>query len=461
MSDYITTYIKVHFNPLSPNMEDIHIEDIAHALSLMTRANGHFPEFYSVAQHCIHCAKEAMARGGSPREIMLCLLHDSAEAYMADVTRPVKDMVKGYREAEHRLLNMICEKYMRIAPDEREKAYARKIDDTLLYHEFYHYMGEKIMDKAPEIYSFPEFVTVPFKEAEKEYLDIFYECRNKLEKMRKIRMIGVDLDGTLLNDKKQISERTMAALKKAEQRGIEIVPSTGRSFPLIPQFIKELPGAHYFITTNGAAVYSSDGESIVKNEMSGSDAADIISMLVDELGAFACVFSGGKYIAQPKHGIKLGSVPIESMIPPYASNYFNSGNLNMVESVADAVRDSEAEIVTVDLHELSEDKRKYIMEKLHDFPGLICVYGSPFNMDITRKDATKGNGLLKLGEILGIGRDEILACGDSGNDADMIRLAGFGAAMANADEFAKGAADFVTLSNEEDGVAEIIEKYIL
>ena len=184
-------------------------------------------------------------------------------------------------------------------------------------------------------------------------------------------------------------------------------------------------------------------------------------MLVDELGAFACVFSGGKYIAQPKHGIKLGSVPIESMIPPYASNYFNSGNLNMVESVADAVRDSEAEIVTVDLHELSEDKRKYIMEKLHDFPGLICVYGSPFNMDITRKDATKGNGLLKLGEILGIGRDEILACGDSGNDADMIRLAGFGAAMANADEFAKGAADFVTLSNEEDGVAEIIEKYIL
>ena len=350
MSDYITTYTKTHFYPLSPRKEDIHIEDIAHALSLMTRANGHFPEFYSVAQHCVHCSREAMARGGSPREVMLCLLHDAAEAYMADVTRPVKKAVKGYSEAEARLLGMICEKYMRIPPDEREKAYAKNIDDTLLYHEFYHYMGEKTMDKAPKIYSSPQFKTVPFEDAEKEYLDIFYECRDKLEKMRRIRMIGVDLDGTLLNDEKQISKRTIEALKKAEQKGIEVVPSTGRSFPLIPKFIKELPAAHYFITTNGAAVYNADGVSIVKNEMDGAAAAEVISMLVDELEAFACVFSGGRYIAQPKKGIKLGTVPIESMIPPYASNYFNSGNLHMVESIADTVRDALSEIVTVDLH---------------------------------------------------------------------------------------------------------------
>ena len=101
------------------------------------------------------------------------------------------------------------------------------------------------------------------------------------------------------------------------------------------------------------------------------------------------------------------------------------------------------------------------MERLSAYPELICVYGSPFNMDITHKNATKGNGLLKLGEKLGISRDEILACGDSGNDADMIKLAGFGAAMANGDDSAKSIADFITLSNEEDGVAEIIEKYIL
>ena len=65
MSDYIITYTKIKFFPLAPIKEDIHIDDIAHALSLMTRANGHFPEFYSVAQHCIACCKEAITRGYS------------------------------------------------------------------------------------------------------------------------------------------------------------------------------------------------------------------------------------------------------------------------------------------------------------------------------------------------------------------------------------------------------------
>ena len=67
MADYIRTWSKVKFTPLEPKEEDIHIGDIAHALSLMTRANGHFPEFYSVAQHCIHCYEEATARGLSKR----------------------------------------------------------------------------------------------------------------------------------------------------------------------------------------------------------------------------------------------------------------------------------------------------------------------------------------------------------------------------------------------------------
>lgn len=63
MNRYITTYTKIHFTPADPKIEEIYIQDIAHALSMMTRANGHFPEFYSVAQHCIACAGEAEARG--------------------------------------------------------------------------------------------------------------------------------------------------------------------------------------------------------------------------------------------------------------------------------------------------------------------------------------------------------------------------------------------------------------
>ena len=91
--DYISTYMGEDFTPLSPNINQIYIEDIAHALSLMCRANGHFIRFYSVAQHSINCANEAKARGLSARVQTACLLHDGSEAYLSDVPRPVKRLL--------------------------------------------------------------------------------------------------------------------------------------------------------------------------------------------------------------------------------------------------------------------------------------------------------------------------------------------------------------------------------
>ena len=123
MSDYITTYTKKHFTPLTPVADNIDIRDIAHALSLMVRANGHFPEFYSVAQHSIHCAREAIARKADPRMAILCLLHDASEAYIADITRPLKRNLEEYREAEYRLQTAIYEKFTGAAPDEREREF--------------------------------------------------------------------------------------------------------------------------------------------------------------------------------------------------------------------------------------------------------------------------------------------------------------------------------------------------
>ena len=81
--DYITTYTGKNFRPLNPEMSQIDIRDIAHALSLTCRGNGHVKNFFSVGQHCVYCAKEAEARGYSSRVILGCLLHDASEAYLA------------------------------------------------------------------------------------------------------------------------------------------------------------------------------------------------------------------------------------------------------------------------------------------------------------------------------------------------------------------------------------------
>ena len=117
MSDYITTFTGKHFTPLEPLEKDIDIRDIAHALSMTIRAGGHYREFYSVAQHSLHCAYEAMERRANPRLVLMCLLHDSAEAYIADVTRPVKKNMPDYTIAEQRILNSIYKKFLGSVPD--------------------------------------------------------------------------------------------------------------------------------------------------------------------------------------------------------------------------------------------------------------------------------------------------------------------------------------------------------
>lgn len=195
--NYITTYNKIHFTPLSPNPDDILIEDIAHALSLLCRANGHFPTFHSVAQHCIECYMEAKMRGLSERVALACLLHDASEAYLADITRPVKKNLEDYKQIENRLLDAIFKKYLGgLTNIEAEQV--KEIDNTLLYYEFYHFMEEELLEKPP-IASSPDFRERSFKEVENEYLELFYSF--SIEKPV-IQGVLFDMDGVLLDSEK-------------------------------------------------------------------------------------------------------------------------------------------------------------------------------------------------------------------------------------------------------------------
>lgn len=177
--DEICTYTHRYMNPLAANASDIVIEDIAHALSLMTRANGHFPEFYSVGQHCISCHDEAKARGYSDRLVLACLLHDAGEAYLSDVTRPIKHHMNYYNEAEGRLLSLIYTKFLGSDLTEEEAGLVKSVDDAMLYHEFMHYMQVGLFESAPAIASVPVFEFQEFKQVEKDYLSRFHALTGK------------------------------------------------------------------------------------------------------------------------------------------------------------------------------------------------------------------------------------------------------------------------------------------
>jgi hypothetical protein len=178
MMSEIMTYSKKMFDPIHPNMELIDIEDIAHSLSMLCRANGHFRTFYSVCQHSINCAREAEVRGYTWRIQLACLLHDASEAYLSDVTRPVKAELPRYKEIEESLQETIWNKWMGDPLTEEERTQVFDIDDAILAHEFENLMEAKIVEPTPYIGSVPQFAFTGFETCQAEFLQLFHRLRN-------------------------------------------------------------------------------------------------------------------------------------------------------------------------------------------------------------------------------------------------------------------------------------------
>lgn len=168
----ILTYTNTLFYPLHPHVDEVKIEDIAHALSQMCRANGHFKTFYSVGQHSINCAQEAKARGLPNRMQLACLLHDASEAYISDITRPVKCYLEEYRKIEHNLQKVIYEKFGIEHLTEEEYNEIQEIDNALLHHEFksLHYQG--IYDCPPKLYMNHDFAEERMMDVEIKFIEL-------------------------------------------------------------------------------------------------------------------------------------------------------------------------------------------------------------------------------------------------------------------------------------------------
>ena len=173
MIAYITTYTGVHFEPMNPQPESIRIGDIAHALSLICRGNGHVKTFWSVGQHCICCAKEAAARNFQDRLVLACLLHDASECYMSDIPRPFKHELPEYQEREDALLNMIYTKYLGAPLSAEEQRQLKEIDDAMLWHDLTTLLDEPPDGEPPETHIEIDYTFRVFEDVEKEYLALF------------------------------------------------------------------------------------------------------------------------------------------------------------------------------------------------------------------------------------------------------------------------------------------------
>lgn len=275
---------------------------------------------------------------------------------------------------------------------------------------------------------------------------------------RKIRMVGMDLDGTLFTNDKKITKHTRKILKKTIEQGVVALAATGRPESGLPRELLEVPGISYALTSNGARIIRLPSRQVVYQQLIPWDVAlqAIHMMQTWEHCVWEVYFDGKVYVEDGEYHFLYH----EDMSPALIE-YIHKSRIFQKDLLGKIEREH---IGLEKIHMVFEDtswRDEKLKELQEAFPQLDVSCATTFNMEINSALAGKGNGLLALGKILGISREEIMACGDAENDWDMLKKAGFSVVMENGNEATRKLADFVTRSNEEEGVAWALEQFVL
>lgn len=274
--------------------------------------------------------------------------------------------------------------------------------------------------------------------------------------MREIKMIGLDLDGTLLTDRKELTQHTRDVLAAAIQKGVIVLAATGRPYSGIPQEIQRFPGIRYALTSNGARIIDTKTGKVLLEHLLPLESAKKALEIMEKYDTLQEIYFDGVGYADEDKLAQIGRYHHN----PYMWEYVLKSRKSVPDIykvIAEKNQDMDKlQGVFADMEERAEAWKE--LGRLED---IVLVGSLGYNIEINAVGVNKGRGLIELGELLGIRREEIMACGDGDNDIPMLKEAGLGVAMANADERAKAAADYITDSNDDEGVAKAIERFVL
>ena len=270
-----------------------------------------------------------------------------------------------------------------------------------------------------------------------------------------IRVLALDLDGTLLDSEKRLSETNRNALAAAAAKGILVVPTTGRFFGMMPPAVRDLPFVRYAITVNGAQVYDRETDTaIVREELPLEKALAIMRYLDGFDVIYDCYQDnwGRMTQAMQEKAEEYAQCPhYTKMIREFRKPY---------PDLKDYLAGQGRDVQKIMLFARDPAVRDAIADELPKrFDGLAVSTSTFNNLEINVASAHKGRALERFAEHFGWTLDNCMAFGDGLNDLSMVRMAGIGVAMANAAPEVLAAADYVTLSNDEDGVAEALRHF--
>ncbi len=264
------------------------------------------------------------------------------------------------------------------------------------------------------------------------------------------KLIAIDMDGTLLNDEKKISQANFDAIQQARKNGVKVVLASGRPLVGFKRYLEELnltTEDDYAVAFNGGLVQSTEGtKTISKTPLSLEDYKSL-------------------YKLSKELKVNIHALTEDSVISPKDSKYTrHEAEMNHICNVIIPV--DEVTIDTTIVKVMFIDESEIIERIIEEIPEEVSskytvVRSSPFFLEFLPKSVNKGVGVAALAKKLNIKQEEVICIGDAGNDIHMIKYAGLGVAMGNAFPEVKKVADFITKTNEQDGVAFIINKFIL
>ncbi|WP_291633119.1 sugar-phosphatase [Clostridium sp.] len=264
------------------------------------------------------------------------------------------------------------------------------------------------------------------------------------------KLIALDMDGTLLNNEKQISPANNKAIQQARENGVKVVLASGRPLVGFKRYLEELnlvSEDDYAVAFNGALVQSSTGTEIISKT----------TLTVEDY----------KYLYELSKELKVNiHVLTETGVISPKDNKYTRREAEMNHISCDIVAVEDVAMDTTIVKVMFIDEPELIDEIIQKIPEAVSnnytiVRSAPFFLEFLHKSVNKGAGVAALAEKLNIKQEEVICIGDAGNDIHMIKYAGLGVAMGNAFPEVKKVANFITRTNEQDGVAYIIDKFIL
>ncbi len=274
-----------------------------------------------------------------------------------------------------------------------------------------------------------------------------------------IRLIAFDLDGTLLDDQKNIPEDNIAALRAAAAEGILIVPASGRIYPFMPEPVRTVLSARYFITTNGGSVYDAVNDEILYSAQIPLDQAIRVLDHMNSLDVLYDCYADNKRYTCASFAERADDY-FTGPLMNYMLHTYILRTMQRTDDLRGFIIERGGPLQKMQMYFCDPYERLRQLQLLPQlFPYLAVSTSLPNNIEINSAEATKGQALSALCGRLRIDRSEVIVFGDGLNDLDMLQFAGLPVAMGNADPLIKEHSAFITCSNNDAGIAKALRHF--